>query len=305
MIGVIWKSTGTWMRVQLESGMMVDARMKGKMKTLGIRSTHPLAVGDRVKMVQEKEDWLIEEIMPRENYIIRRANKAGSESQMMGSNLDQAVLIASVKSPMTSLGFIDRFLLCTEAYHIPALIVFNKMDILSTAEENEEVNYHQSIYEQAGYKVIKVSALHPKDIDILKLHLINKRSLFAGHSGAGKSTWLNLLVPGIEQKTGTVSESHQKGKHTTTFAEMFALPEGGEIIDSPGIREFGIIGMEPDEIWEYFPELRNRSGQCKYHNCKHINEPGCQVVEWVKNGEFALERYESYLSIVANHDMMQ
>lgn len=301
--GIIWKSTGSWMKVQLADGQFIEARLRGKLKMLGIRTTHPVAVGDNVIIDLENEDCVISKILPRQNYIIRKANKAGSEAQIMASNIDMAILVASMVSPTTSFGFIDRFLLCCETFHIPALILLNKADLMKDSDKEESL-YRMALYRNLGYLCETVSALNPEHTSLISQILAGKRSMLAGHSGAGKSTWLNLLVPKGSQKTGMVSNAHQKGTHTTTFAEMFKLPDGGEVIDTPGIREFGIIGLEKNEFREYFPEFQKWTPACRFNDCLHTHEPGCAVKKALEDGLIAPERYDSYLSILENQDIM-
>lgn len=303
MQGLVTKSTGSWYQVLDQQGNRYECRIKGKFRTLGIKTTNPIAVGDVVNFEVEagQQSAVITELIPRKNYIIRRSVNLSKQTQIIGANLDQAFLVVTLASPATSTGFIDRFLVTAEAYSIPAMLVFNKLDLFS--EQGLEIlQEYIDIYEKLGYPCYTVSALEKSNIDELKSVLKDKITLVSGHSGVGKSTLINALIPGLELKTGIISESSDKGKHTTTFAEMLALPFGGNLIDTPGIRELGIVDIEPQELSHYFPEMRRLMNQCKYNNCRHINEPGCVVLDAVANGEIESSRYESYLSIYGNEN---
>lgn len=303
MQGLVIKSTGSWYEVLTPGGEVVSCRIKGKFRTRDIKSTNPIAVGDRVEFEPEPEQQtgVINKLEERKNYIIRKSVNLSKQTQIIAANLDQAFLIVTLASPRTSLGFIDRFLVTAEAYHIPASLIFNKVDLFSD-EGLEILDQYKSIYENIGYPCYVVSALKGTNIDEVKALLKDKVTLISGHSGVGKSTLINALLPGFELKTGEISDWSDKGKHTTTFAEMFALPFGGYLIDTPGIRELGVIDIEKAELGHYFPEIRERMSQCKFYNCRHINEPGCAVVDAVENGEIDPSRYDSYLSIYHGHE---
>jgi ribosome biogenesis GTPase len=300
MKGVVYKSTGSWYVVKTEEGDLINSRIKGIFKIDGISSTNPIAVGDEVIMDLENEvesTYIITNIGDRKNYIARSSPHNKRQHHIVASNLDQVVLFATLKDPKTSQGFIDRFLLTAEAYHIPAVIVFNKADIYRK-KELERFDRLNEIYTTIGYTVIKASAKTGENVDVVKELLHNKVSLLSGHSGVGKSTFINAIFPEMELRTGEVSEWSGKGMHTTTFAEMFDLPGGGSIIDTPGLREFGIIGIEKQELSHYFPEMRDRLNDCQFNNCLHYNEPGCAIKEAVNNNEISEERYISYLAIM-------
>ncbi|WP_118193504.1 ribosome small subunit-dependent GTPase A [Albibacterium indicum] len=298
MKGLVIKSTGSWYQVLVPNGDIYSCRIKGKFRIKGIVSTNPIAVGDQVdiSLEEDQETGIITGLHPRRNYIIRKSINLSKSVQIIASNLDKALLVVTLASPMTSLGFIDRFLVTAEAYDIPAAIVFNKLDLFSD-EGLEVLKQFEDIYKEIGYECFRISALEGLNIDKLRAELHDKTTLIAGHSGVGKSTLINQLIPSADLRTGDISSWSEKGKHTTTFAEMLALPDGGFIIDTPGIQEFGIVDIEPHELGHFFPEFRALLNQCKYHNCKHINEPGCAVLRAVESEEIAPSRYQSYLSI--------
>lgn len=304
MKGRVIKSTGSWYLVQVEDEVL-SARLKGKFKQDNIKLTNPIAVGDMVELAKEpnQETAVISDILPRENYVIRKSTRKQHFSHIIASNLDQAILVITMKNPRTSLGFIDRFLVSTESFRIPAILVVNKMDLMEGEKADDWLLDIHEIYEPLGYKVVEVSALEEKNLEekfepILK----GKSSLIAGHSGVGKSTLLNSLVSTADQHTMEVSDSTSKGVHTTTFAELFFLEYGGDLIDTPGIKEFGILEIEDQELSHYFPEMRKYLGQCKYNNCKHLNEPGCMVMQKVEQGFIHPYRYDSYLNILTEED---
>lgn len=303
MQGLVIKSTGSWYEVQTDEGRSIKCRIKGKFRTLDIKTTNPVAVGDRVTIEPEpdQDTGLITDLEPRKNYIIRKSVNLSKQAQIIAANLDQAFLIVTLASPRTSLGFIDRFLVTAEAYDIPAKLIFNKLDLFS-AEGLDILNDYQSIYEQAGYPCYSVSALKATNLDQIKELLKDKVTLVSGHSGVGKSTLINALLPGHELKTGEISDWSDKGKHTTTFAEMFRLPFGGYLIDTPGIRELGVFDIEKQELGRLFPEIRKLMGNCRFHNCRHINEPGCAVIDAIEAGKLEPSRYDSYLSIYNNNE---
>lgn len=303
MKGMVIKSTGSWYQVLGDDGQHYDCRIKGKFRTKGIRTTNPIAVGDRVEFEVEpdQDSGVISALEPRRNYIIRKSINLSKQAQILGANLDQAILVVTLASPPTSLGFIDRFLVTAEAYSVPAVLVFNKLDLFSEAGIDILEEY-VSIYTDLGYPCYQVSALENTNIDQLRALLRDKVTLVSGHSGVGKSSLINALVPGRELRTGSISDWSDKGKHTTTFAEMIDLPFGGYLIDTPGIRELGIIDIEQAELSHFFPEMRALFNACRFHNCRHINEPGCAVLEAVAKGQIQPTRYESYLSIYQNED---
>jgi ribosome biogenesis GTPase len=303
MEGLVTKSTGSWYQVQTPGGQRVDCRIKGIFRTKGITTTNPIAVGDKVDFEMEPElgTGVITKLLPRKNYIIRKSINLSKQAQIIAANLDQAFLIVTLASPRTSLGFIDRFLVTAEAYDIPASLVFNKLDLFSD-EGLEILADYKAIYEKIGYPCYQVSALEGTGIEQVAELLQNKVTLFSGHSGVGKSSLINVLLPNLQLRTTEISEWHDKGMHTTTFAEMFELPQGGYIVDTPGIRELGVIDIEKNELSHFFPEMRARLNQCRFNSCRHINEPGCAVIKAVENGEIELSRYESYLSIYHGND---
>lgn len=303
MRGLVSKSTGSWYQVIGEDGAKYDCRIRGKFRTKGIKTTNPIAVGDWVKFEVEKdqESAVIYELEPRRNYIIRKSVNLSKQTQIIGANLDQAILVVTLASPPTSLGFIDRFLVTAEAYDVPAILVFNKLDLFSD-EGLEVLQDYKRIYESIGYLCFEVSAREGTNIDHLKAQLKDKLTLVSGHSGVGKSTLINRLVPDAILKTGDISEWSDKGKHTTTFAEMIDLPFGGKLIDTPGIRELGIVDIEKQELSHFFPEMRKFMNKCRFNNCRHINEPGCVVLEAIEEGLIDESRYDSYLSIYNNQD---
>ncbi|SIT92276.1 ribosome small subunit-dependent GTPase A [Pontibacter indicus] len=304
MKGVVVKSTGSWYLVRDEAGKLHRARLRGKFKLKGMKVSNPLAVGDRVEFDVEttgEDTAVIHKIEDRENYIIRKSTHKAEHAHIIAANLDQALLIATLVSPRTSFGFIDRFLVTAEAYGIPTVIVYNKTDLYD--EEMQE--YQRQIaylYERIGYKVMGVSAHANQGIDELKELLHGKTTLFSGHSGVGKSTLINLIVPDLDLKTSEISDFSDKGVHTTTFAEMFEIDPETFIIDTPGIKELGIVDIPKQELGHFFPEMRERLNQCRFNNCTHFNEPGCAVVDAVRKNEIALTRYESYLSMLHGED---
>lgn len=298
MKGLVIKSTGSWYQVQASDGITYEARIQGKFRIKGIKSTNPIAVGDEVELLPEPDlsTAVITRLYPRKNYIVRRSINLSKSVQIIAANLDQAFLVVTLASPVTSLGFIDRFLVTAEAYDVPARIIFNKLDLFSD-EGLEVLEQFQSIYTRIGYPCYQVSGLEGTHVDVLLKEMANKKTLITGHSGVGKSTLINRLVPDADLKTGAISSFSEKGKHTTTFAEMIPLPGGGFLIDTPGIQELGIVDIEQHELAHFFPEFRERLNECRYHNCKHINEPGCVVMEAVEDGEIEVSRYQNYLSM--------
>jgi ribosome biogenesis GTPase len=302
--GTVIKSTGSWYKVVAE-GVLYSARTRGKLRLDERDTSNPVAVGDLVTIEpdpQYPETAQITRIEPRRNYIVRKSNKLSSKRQVIASNIDLAIMVASVVAPRTSTGFIDRFLVCCEAFHIPAAIFFNKVDLL-TEDGLEFLAAITQIYQQAGYTVLHGSAVNPDDVNEVRQFVQGKTVLFSGHSGVGKSTLLNSLYPNSAAKVGSISESHEKGKHTTTFAEMHLQEDGTKIIDTPGIRDFGVVDVPETEIGQYFPEFRKYSLQCKFNDCQHTNEPGCAIKESVENGNISDARYYSYRSILSGEDV--
>lgn len=303
--GIVVKSTGSWYTVRTEGEEEIDCRIKGNFRLKGIRSTNPIAVGDHVVITESQEDsnisgvtkGLIVEILPRKNYIIRKSPNLSKESHIIAANIDQAFLIVTIKHPVTTTTFIDRFLVSAEAYHITCHLIFNKIDLYNEAQ-TEQMNSLIAVYEQAGYQCLKISAKQNVGLEQLKLLMINKTNVFSGHSGAGKSTIINILQPRYQLKTGSISDSHQSGKHTTTHSEMFLLDFGGFIIDTPGIKGFGLLEMKNEEIAHYFPEMFKLLEKCQYYNCTHSHEPGCVVKSGVDSGLIAMSRYQTYLGLL-------
>lgn len=298
MNGLVIKNTGSWYLVRTDDGSDVECKVKGNFRLKDIRSTNPIAVGDRVTIVPNNEGTaLITQIEDRRNYIIRRSSNLSKQSHILAANIDLCFLIVTVNHPVTSTIFIDRFLAAAEAYRVPVNLIFNKTDLYAE-EEIEYMDALISLYDYIGYPSIKISALHNTGLEILQEKIKNKITLFSGHSGVGKSTLINALVPDVHLKTGAISGYHGKGMHTTTFSEMIELPQGGFIIDTPGIKGFGTVDMEKNEIFHFFPEIFKASKDCRYNNCIHINEPGCAVREAVENHYISESRYKSYMSMM-------
>lgn len=295
--GLIVKSTGSWYEVETESKARINARLKGKFRIKGLRSTNPVAVGDFVHYTMEGEEGVIHGIEDRKNYIIRKSINLSKQVQIIAANVDQLFLVVTLNNPITTLGFVDRFLVSAEAYRIPTVIVYNKIDLYQSDKDKATLAEWQEIYHLAGYEQIEVSAENKIGIDQLRSLMKGKTSIFSGHSGVGKSTLVNTLDDSFQLRTNTISEYHKSGKHTTTFAELFELPFGGKIIDTPGIKGFGTVELENEVLSHYFPEMRSRMSDCKFNNCVHINEPKCAIKQAVEEGEIALTRYENYLSI--------
>ena len=296
MRGTVVKSTGSWYSVRLESGEQVECRIKGKFRMKGIKTTNPVAVGDVVEIEAGAEGGVISQIMDRKNYIIRKSTNLSKEAHIIAANVDQAMLVVTVNHPVTSTVFIDRFLASVAAYRIPAVLVFNKIDLYGE-DDLLMLGALTQVYMQAGYECLHVSSLTGEGIEDVVAAMKDKITVFSGLSGVGKSSLVNRVEPGLDLKVAEISESHDTGKHTTTFAEMFPLSFGGYIVDTPGIRAFGLIHMEKNEISHYFPEIFKRATDCKYYNCTHIHEPGCAVLEAVENGEISESRYFSYVSM--------
>jgi ribosome biogenesis GTPase len=304
MKGVVVKSTGSWYEVRTEKGDTIKCRLKGifRLDESKDNDSNPVAVGDNVGIEKGESDdsWVIAEIEPRRNYIVRTSPKHKGARQIIAANLDQCLLIVTMANPRTSTGFIDRFLLTCEAYHIPTVIVFNKQDMLEDKSRKKQ-EFVADIYQAIGYKTLFVSALQQENLEALKKLMKNKTSIVAGHSGVGKTTLLNALQPGLGLKTEAISRVTGKGMHTTTFAEMHFPDFGGEVIDTPGIREFGIKDFKPEEISHYFIEMRAVLNNCKFNNCVHENEPGCAVRKAYEDGEISEERYVNYLTILNDY----
>ena len=307
MQGIVIKSTGSWYMVRKDDGDIVSCRIKGKFRLQGIKHTNPVTVGDVVdyEMEPNNENGVIHKIHDRKNYIIRKANNLSKQTHIIAANIDQALLMVTLAFPKTSLGFIDRFLMTAEAYHIPATIVFNKLDLFTNEMEdllNDTIELYQN---NIGYPCIKTSVKNNIGLDEVKALLKGKTTLVSGHSGVGKSSLLNAIEPALNIKTGDISSYSFKGQHTTTFAEMHPLSFGGYIIDTPGIREFGLVDFDDREISHYFKEMKSFIGKCKFNNCKHMNEPGCSIIKAVEENIISPERYNSYLSIMSHDDIYE
>lgn len=299
MKGLVIKNTGSWVTVRLDDGNTVNCKMRGVLRLKGMRCTNPVAVGDIVQVEDKGGDApVVGAIEPRKNYIIRRASNLSKEFQIIAANLDQAVLVATLTNPVTSTTFIDRFLATAEAYQVPAVLAFNKVDLLDTDKWRQQLDGLKSLYESIGYPVITMSAVTGEGADALRSQLSGRMSLLSGNSGVGKSSIINLLVPEAHVRVGDVSQTHHKGMHTTTFSELLDLPGGGAIIDTPGVKAFGTIDFERAEVAHYFPEIFRISADCRFNNCTHTHEPGCAVLDAVEQGAIAPSRFTSYLSIL-------
>lgn len=299
--GTVIKSTGSWYTVKSDNGEVVNCKVKGKFRLRGIRSTNPVAVGDRVHiMVSSDGSAFITEVCERRNYIVRRASNLSKESHIIAANIDAAVLVITVEHPHTNLVFIDRFLATAEAYNVPVYIAINKCDLYNE-DEYEYACGVQHLYKSIGYETNLISAETGEGIDWLKEKIAGRLVLFSGNSGVGKSSLINRLIPGLNLKTGVLSVQHDTGMHTTTYSEMFDLPQGGYIIDTPGIKGFGTIDFDPATVAHYFPEIFAASHNCRFNNCTHRNEPGCAVLDALQNHYISESRYTSYLSIIDDH----
>lgn len=297
----MYKSTGSWYTVKADDGDFYECRIKGKFRIKGIKSTNPIAVGDLVyfelETIGDETIGTISRIEDRKNYIIRKSVNLSKQVHIIASNLDQAFLLVTLNNPTTYTSFIDRFLVTSEAYEIPAILLFNKLDVYDD-DEMVEVNYLINLYREIGYQVIGISAKNGVGIDEVKALMKGKTSMFSGNSGVGKSTLVNALEPGLQLKTSEISEQHLQGQHTTTFAEMYDLSFNAKIIDTPGIRGFGIVDMEKDELGDYFPEFFELKSECKFNNCLHLDEPKCAVKQALEEGKIALSRYRSYVQML-------
>ena len=298
-IGRVIKSTGSWYEVQDDAGLVVLCRLRGKIRLDGIRTTNPVAVGDLVNFEKEldKETCVIDKILPRNNVIVRKSVNLSKESHIIAANVDQAILVATIAQPRTSTGFIDRFTVTAEAYHIPVIIVFNKYDIYDK-EQKAAAEELMQVYNSIGYQSFVISAKTGYNCDRLKDLMKNKMSMFSGHSGVGKSALVNCLDPGLNVRVGEISEVHEKGKHTTTFAQMFPLCFGGYIIDTPGIKEFALFDMEKETLAQRFPEMRALMHNCHFNNCTHLHEPHCAIKEAVEQRIIASWRYDNYCNMM-------
>ena len=304
MEGLVIRSTGSWYSVKTADGNVYECKLKGRFKIKGIRTTNPIAVGDQVVFdwKDDKKIGLIHTIKERKNYIIRKSVNLSKKAHIIAANIDQAILVVTLAYPRTSTGFIDRFLITTEAYHIPAILVFNKIDLYDE-ELNAAKEELKAIYTNAGYSCLDVSAAQKTNLEALKDLMRGKVSLFSGHSGVGKSALINALDPSKDIRVGEISDVHAKGKHTTTFAEMHHLEFDAYIIDSPGIKEFGLIDFEKQELSHYFPEMREYLHECKFNDCTHEHEPECAVIEAVRRGEIPFSRYENYIKILHGDEL--
>jgi len=287
------RATGSWYDV-LHDGETVRCRIRGRLRLKGVRSTNPVVVGDEVACeADEGGDYVIADILPRRNYVIRRASNLSKESHIIAANVDQALLMASLRSPETPTEFVDRFLVTCEAYKVPVTILLSKLDL----QDAEAVAEFRAVYEGAGYRVLEVSVREGRGVEEVRELLAGRTTLVSGNSGVGKSTLIQAIDPSLDIRTGEISESHHKGRHTTTFSTMYPLAGGGAVIDTPGIKGFGLIDIDEAELWHYFPEMMRAAPGCRFYNCTHTHEPGCAVTEAVKAGEIAWPRYESYLKI--------
>ena len=296
MVGIVTKSTGSWYKV-LVNGEEVDARLRGKIRTLNLKSTNPVVVGDQVILDVNDDEYLIKSVIDRQNCIVRKSNKLSKQYQIIAANIDRAFLIVSPAKPHTPQGFIDRFLATAEAYHIPVTILLNKSD-LDSKKAMLHREHLMELYPSIGYEILNVSFLDSDDISQIQKSIGSQCVLLAGNSGVGKSTLINAILPDSNQKVSAISSSYHKGRHTTTFAQMFLGEHGSKIIDTPGIKDFGMVQTDPNQVSHYFPEMRSRLSGCKYSNCLHTEEPDCQILKAVENQEIAVTRYVNYLSIL-------
>ena len=305
MQGLVLKSTGKIYNIILENGEIVKATIRGKLRIEGLKTTNPIAAGDRVELTaasdtnsqDSKISYSIQSILARKNYIVRKSTNLSKQMQIIAANVDHAYLLVTLKSPVTQIGFIDRFLVSAEAFRIPTTLLFNKIDLFG-AEEERLFTELSAIYTSLGYTCHRICAENESQISFLRKELKEKQVMISGNSGVGKTTLVNSLDPTLTLRTGEISKVHEQGKHTTTFAEMHSLASGGYIIDTPGIRAFGVIDLEKEHMAHYFPEMRNLIGACRFHNCLHLNEPNCAVKDAVENDEISFSRYQSYLDLM-------
>lgn len=296
--GVVVRATGSWYEV-LYDHAVVSCRIRGRLRLRGARSTNPVVVGDRVACRQDENgDYLIDDICPRRNYIIRRASNLSKESHIIAANIDRALLVVTLRSPETAIEFVDRFLVTCEAYKVPVTILLSKTDL----QQAEALAAFSAIYREAGYDVLEVSTTQDIGVEAVSDLLAGRTTLLSGNSGVGKSTLIRAIGPSLDIRTGEISASHHKGRHTTTFSTMYPLSEGGAVIDTPGIKGFGLIDIAGGELWHYFPEMMRTAPSCRFYNCTHTHEPGCAVIEAVEQGHIAFSRYESYLKMLDDDD---
>ena len=305
MQGLVLKSTGKIYNIILENGEIVKATIRGKLRIEGLKTTNPIAAGDRVELTATSDtnsqespvSYSIQSILPRKNYIVRKSTNLSKQMQIIAANVDHAYLLVTLKSPVTQIGFIDRFLVSAESFRIPTTLLFNKIDLYGVEEERLFTEL-SAIYSSIGYTCHRICAENESQISFLREEIKGKQVMISGNSGVGKTTLVNSLDPTLTLRTGEISKVHEQGKHTTTFAEMHSLASGGYIIDTPGIRAFGVIDLEKDHMAHYFPEMRNLIGACRFHNCLHLNEPNCAVKETVEKDEISFSRYQSYLDLM-------
>ena len=306
MTGTVYKSTGSWYSVKTEQGIFYDCKIKGKLRLENFKSTNPIAVGDKVDFLVESKGeeniGIIQNIHQRKNYVVRKSVNLSKQSHILASNIDLLVMVITLKDPITTTSFIDRFLVNSEAYSIPTLLVFNKYDIYNKQETNA-LNNLIKIYSDIGYKYLKTSTINNHNIAELKKIISHKTIMFGGHSGVGKSSLINSIDSSLDLKVGDISLQHLQGKHTTTYAELFDLNNSTKLIDTPGIKGFGLINFEKEEITDFFPEFLNQKTKCKFSNCLHINEPKCQIKEMVEKNLISLTRYESYVQILKDDNL--
>ena len=306
MTGTVYKSTGSWYSVKTEQGIFYDCKIKGKLRLENFKSTNPIAVGDKVDFLVESKGeeniGIIQNIHQRKNYVVRKSVNLSKQSHILASNIDLLVMVITLKDPITTTSFIDRFLVNSEAYSIPTLLVFNKYDIYNKQETNA-VNNLIKIYSDIGYKYLKTSTINNHNIAELKKIISHKTIMFGGHSGVGKSSLINSIDSSLDLKVGDISLQHLQGKHTTTYAELFDLNNSTKLIDTPGIKGFGLINFEKEEITDFFPEFLKQKNKCKFSNCLHVNEPNCQIKEMVEKNLISLTRYESYIQILNDDNL--
>lgn len=302
--GKVRKSTGKWYTVELPDGTVVNCRIRGRLRLEGLKTTNPIAVGDTVILENDRDEegkMVISDFEPRTNYIVRKSTNLSKQMQILAANVDRAYLIVTLRSPVTQLAFIDRFLVAAESFRIPVTILFNKVDLYNE-KELQEIERLSIMYENIGYPCFKIKAEDPETVAFLKKEIHGKQVIISGHSGVGKSTLVNSIDLELDLRTGEISQAHLQGQHTTTFAEMHKLSSGGYIIDTPGIRAFGIVDLGKEYISHYFPEMRSLIGECKFHNCMHINEPKCAVKEAIENGSIEQSRYKTYLQLMTEDE---